>query len=42
MLQAGDLLRRYGHRGEDNVKRRVRNVGWNGIDWVHLAKGRDK
>jgi hypothetical protein len=29
-------------RWEDNVKRDLREIGWNGMDWIHLAQGTDQ
>jgi hypothetical protein len=28
-------------RSEDNIKMHVREMGWGGMDWIHLAQGRD-
>jgi hypothetical protein len=27
------------HRWEDNI--RIREIGWEGVDWIHLAQNRD-
>jgi hypothetical protein len=29
------------HRWEDNMKIILRDVGWEGVDWMHLAEDRD-
>jgi len=26
---------------EDNIRSDVREIGWEGVDWMHLAQGRD-
>jgi hypothetical protein len=36
------LLRRLGHRWEDNIKMDLRETGWVGKDWIHLAEDRDQ
>jgi hypothetical protein len=28
-------------RWEDNIKMDIREVGWGGMDWIHLAQDRD-
>jgi hypothetical protein len=30
------------HRWEDNIKMDLREVGWEGMDWINLAKDRDR
>jgi hypothetical protein len=30
-------LRRPRHRWEDNIKMDFREIGWGGVDWMHLA-----
>jgi hypothetical protein len=37
----GNLLGRCRHRLEDSIKMDLRNIGWNGTNWIHLAKDRD-
>jgi hypothetical protein len=27
---------------EDNIKMDIREIGWGGMDWIHLALDRDK
>jgi hypothetical protein len=36
------LLGRPRSRWEDNVRMVVREVGWEGVDWMHLAQDRDQ
>jgi hypothetical protein len=33
-------LERYRHTWEDNIKI-FREIGWECVDWIHLAQGRD-
>jgi hypothetical protein len=35
-------LGRLRRRWEDNIKMDVREVGWEDIDWIDLAKDRDR
>jgi hypothetical protein len=35
-------LRRPRHRWEKNVKMDLREIGWSGMDWIHLAQDRDQ
>jgi hypothetical protein len=28
-------------RWEDNIKMGLRDIGWGGMDWIHLAQDRD-
>jgi hypothetical protein len=35
-------LRRRGRRWVDNIKMDLREVGWNGRDWIDLAQDRDQ
>jgi hypothetical protein len=30
------------HRWEDNIKINLREIGWNGMDWIDLAQDRDQ
>jgi hypothetical protein len=30
-------LRRPGHRWEVNIRMDIREIGWEGVDWMHLA-----
>jgi hypothetical protein len=36
------MLRRPRHRGEDNVRMDLMEVGLEGVDWLHLAQDRDQ
>jgi len=29
-------------RWEDNIRMDLRNIGWEGVDWIHLAQDRDQ
>jgi hypothetical protein len=31
------LLRRHGHRWEENIKMDLQEVGWAGVDWIVQA-----
>jgi hypothetical protein len=35
-------LRRPLHRWEDNIRLDFREMGWEGVDWIHLAQYRDQ
>jgi hypothetical protein len=35
-------LRRPRRRWVDNVKMDLREIGWGGMDWIHLAQDRDQ
>jgi hypothetical protein len=35
-------LRRLGRRLEDNIKMDLREIGWEVVDWMHLAQVRDQ
>jgi hypothetical protein len=30
------------HRGEDNIKMDLKEVGWRGMDWIDVAEDRDR
>jgi hypothetical protein len=34
--------RRPRHRWEGNIRMDLRETGWEGVDWMHLAKERDQ
>jgi hypothetical protein len=36
------LLGRPGHRWEGNIRMDVREIGWESVDWIHLAYDRDQ
>jgi hypothetical protein len=35
-------LGRPGRRSENNIRMAVREVGWEGVDWMYLAPDRDQ
>jgi hypothetical protein len=35
-------LRRPGLRWEDNIRMDLKEIGWEGAGWIHLAKDRDQ
>jgi hypothetical protein len=35
-------LGRHRHRWEDNIRMDLREIGWEGMDWIHLAQDRDQ
>jgi hypothetical protein len=35
-------LGRPGHRWVDNIKMDIREIGWDGMDWLDLAQDRDQ
>jgi hypothetical protein len=35
-------LKRPGYRWEDNIKMDLRETGWEGVDWIHLAQDMDQ
>jgi hypothetical protein len=30
------------YRLKDNIRRNLRGVGWEGVDWMHMTEGRDQ
>jgi hypothetical protein len=30
------------HRWEDNIRMDLMEIGWGGMDWIHLAQGREQ
>jgi len=30
------------HKGEDNIRKDLREIGWEGMDWIYLAQHRDQ
>jgi hypothetical protein len=30
------------NRWKDNIRMDIREIGWEGADWIHLAQGRDQ
>jgi hypothetical protein len=35
-------LRRSRRRCDDNIRMDLREIGWEGVDWIHLAQDRDQ
>jgi hypothetical protein len=35
-------LRRPSHRWECNIRIDLREIGWESVDWIHLAQGGDQ
>jgi hypothetical protein len=35
-------LRRSRSRWEDGIKMYLREIGWGGVEWIHLAQDRDR
>jgi hypothetical protein len=35
-------LRRPRHRWEDDIRMDLREVGWEGVDWMHMSQDRDQ
>jgi hypothetical protein len=38
----GTLLWRPRHRCKDNIRMNLREIGWEIVDWMHLAQNRDQ
>jgi hypothetical protein len=41
-LEGERPLGRPRHRLEDNIKMDLREIGWEVVDWIHLAQERDR
>jgi hypothetical protein len=35
-------LERPGRRWEDGIKMDLREIGWGGVEWIHLTQDRDR
>jgi hypothetical protein len=35
-------LERLRRRWEDSIRMNLKDIGWDGVDWIHLAQHRDK
>jgi hypothetical protein len=35
-------LKRPRHRWEDTIRMNLREIGWEGVNWMHLAQDRDQ
>jgi hypothetical protein len=33
---------RHKHRWEDNIRMDLRQIGWEGVDWIHLVQDREQ
>jgi hypothetical protein len=42
ILLENGLLRRFRRTWEDNIKMDLREIGWEVVDWMHLAQDRDQ
>jgi hypothetical protein len=31
-----------GYRGEDNIRKDLRKIRWEGVDWIHLVQDTDQ
>jgi hypothetical protein len=40
--EARRSLGRPRRRWEDNIRLNFREIGWEGVDWIHLAQDRDQ
>jgi hypothetical protein len=34
--------RRLWRRWEDNIRMNLREIGWEGVDWIHLTQDKDQ
>jgi hypothetical protein len=41
-ILVGKTRRKRPLRREDNIKMDLREIGWGGVDWIHLAQDRDQ
>jgi hypothetical protein len=41
-LERERQLGRPRHRWKDNIKMGIREIGWEGVDWMHLAQDGDQ
>jgi hypothetical protein len=42
ILKRIDQLRRPGHKWQDNIVLDLLEIGWDSVDWIHLARDRDQ
>jgi hypothetical protein len=45
LVCAPERKRLYGtskRRGGDNIKRNIKGIGWDGVDWVNLVQNKKK
>jgi hypothetical protein len=41
-IEAKRILERTRRRLEDDIEMDLKEIGWEGVDWIHLAKDSDK
>jgi hypothetical protein len=41
-IRRKETTRKIGHTWEDGIKINVKEVGWEGMDWIHLSQGREQ
>jgi len=41
-LKGRDHLEEVRHREEDNIRMDCKEIGWEDVDWIHLAQDRDQ
>jgi hypothetical protein len=41
-VEANSPLEEPRHRWEDNISMNLRDKGWKGVEWIHLAQDRDQ
>jgi hypothetical protein len=39
-FKGNTLFERYRHLGNDNVKMDFKEMGWEDVDWIHLAQNK--
>jgi hypothetical protein len=40
--EGSSLRRRPRRRWEDDIEMDLKEIGWDGVDWIYVAEGRDK
>jgi len=41
-LRERGYLGRYRRRWEDNIEMDIKEIIWEGVDWIHMAQDRDR
>jgi hypothetical protein len=41
-LEGKRPLKRPRHRWDDTIKMNLREIGWDGVNWIHLAQDKDR
>jgi len=41
-VSSPNLLYRFCHRWEDNIRMDFREIGWENVDWIHLTQDRNQ